>query len=569
MVISSFLGADRYEPPPSPGRVAPEPGAVPESSAPSADAPAALTARAATSLARDLLRRGRADEAHAVLDSVLPRVLGPAGGAPRGEHDLAAVLLARLVTLNFGLGRTDAADQAFSAARGRFRDPALTSAFVAQQAYHLAMRGECRRALAVLGAAPAPRPAAPADPMTAAARATALTQLGRCRQAAALCDTALDDAVHRPANGMGNGTARGDGPGAPPEVPPMLAETGLALLAARHTAGLLSGDIAWTRARLPAARRGGHRDRPPGADLALLDLCLAQAERVGGSLARATRLARAAAAASAGTCLHAVATGEVAYLAALRGDLAEAERALAAARHAASSATRLAGFWAELAEPWVTALRDGRRAGAAAALAVAGRARATGAHGFELLALHDVVRLAPPRSVPGRRAAARLADLAAAFEGDLAEAAAAHAGAAAGGDPAALSAASRELERIGMPLHAAEAAAQAADVLVATGRDIPARAASARAWYLAARCGGVRTPALARVREPRLTNREGQVAGLAAGGLTSRQIAARLAMSVRTVDNHLRAVYIKLGISGRAELAKVGVRPPSGAHPPG
>jgi DNA-binding CsgD family transcriptional regulator len=54
------------------------------------------------------------------------------------------------------------------------------------------------------------------------------------------------------------------------------------------------------------------------------------------------------------------------------------------------------------------------------------------------------------------------------------------------------------------------------------------------------------------------------VAALAAGGLSSKQIAARLAMSVRTVDNHLRAVYLKLGIAGRTELIQVGVRPPAG-----
>mgnify|MGYP002623333804 CR=1 FL=1 len=494
--------------------------------------PAAPDAQAATSLALDLLRTGRPEEARAVLDAVDETSLD--------ERAVAPVLLARLATLNFGLGRTEAADRAFAAARRRLRDPALTGALVAQQAYHLAMRGECRRALAVLGAAPRPRPAGTADPMAVAARATALTQLGRCGQAAALCDAALDAGAD------------------------LSAEARSALRLARHTAGLLSGDTAWTRERIPAAAAA--RGEPRGADLALLGLCLAQAERVGGALTRAAGLARDAAAHAAGTCLRAVAAGEIAHLAALRGDLAEAERALATARRAASPAIRLAGFWAELAEPWVAALRDGRPAGAAAALALAGRARAAGAHGFELLALHDVVRLAPPRSAACRRAAARLADLAVAFEGELAEAAAAHAGAAAGGDAAALSAASAELERIGMPLHAAEAAAQAAEVLVATGRPIQARAAHARAWFLSARCDGARTPALAGVQAPRLTNREAQVAGLAAGGLPSKRIAAMLTMSVRTVDNHLRAVYTKLGITGRAELAKVGLRPPSGAR---
>jgi hypothetical protein len=39
--------------------------------------------------------------------------------------------------------------------------------------------------------------------------------------------------------------------------------------------------------------------------------------------------------------------------------------------------------------------------------------------------------------------------------------------------------------------------------------------------------------------------------------LPSREIAARLGLSVRTVDNALGRVYQKLGIGGRAELAPI------------
>ena len=52
-----------------------------------------------------------------------------------------------------------------------------------------------------------------------------------------------------------------------------------------------------------------------------------------------------------------------------------------------------------------------------------------------------------------------------------------------------------------------------------------------------------------------LTTREREVGVLAASGVTSRQIAERLYLSVRTVDNHLQSIYSKLGISSRAELA--------------
>jgi DNA-binding CsgD family transcriptional regulator len=52
-----------------------------------------------------------------------------------------------------------------------------------------------------------------------------------------------------------------------------------------------------------------------------------------------------------------------------------------------------------------------------------------------------------------------------------------------------------------------------------------------------------------------LTIREREVARLAATGLTSRDIAARLSLSPRTVDTHLSRVYRKLGLGSRAALA--------------
>lgn len=36
--------------------------------------------------------------------------------------------------------------------------------------------------------------------------------------------------------------------------------------------------------------------------------------------------------------------------------------------------------------------------------------------------------------------------------------------------------------------------------------------------------------------------------------MPSKEIAERLFVSVRTVNNHLQNVYTKLGVSGRAEL---------------
>jgi DNA-binding NarL/FixJ family response regulator len=52
-----------------------------------------------------------------------------------------------------------------------------------------------------------------------------------------------------------------------------------------------------------------------------------------------------------------------------------------------------------------------------------------------------------------------------------------------------------------------------------------------------------------------LTEREAQVLGLVAGGLTNRQVAARLGSAPKTVGNQLHSAYAKLGVSTRAAAA--------------
>jgi DNA-binding NarL/FixJ family response regulator len=155
-----------------------------------------------------------------------------------------------------------------------------------------------------------------------------------------------------------------------------------------------------------------------------------------------------------------------------------------------------------------------------------------------------------------RTVADRLAQLATQVDGPRAPAAAAHAAALATDDGAALHAASVQLEQIGALLLAADAAAQAAAVHTRQNRRGSAHTATTRAHHLAQACEGARTPALAAIAAPLpLTDREREIVTLAASGLSNRDIAQRLVVSVRTVENHLYRANAKLGTCDRAELA--------------
>jgi DNA-binding CsgD family transcriptional regulator len=53
-----------------------------------------------------------------------------------------------------------------------------------------------------------------------------------------------------------------------------------------------------------------------------------------------------------------------------------------------------------------------------------------------------------------------------------------------------------------------------------------------------------------------LTPAEQRVAELAASGLSNKEIAGKLYLSVYTVQAHLSRVYAKLGVRSRAQLAR-------------
>jgi DNA-binding NarL/FixJ family response regulator len=133
-----------------------------------------------------------------------------------------------------------------------------------------------------------------------------------------------------------------------------------------------------------------------------------------------------------------------------------------------------------------------------------------------------------------------------------------HVLAMASGDADELATAAADLEAVGAQLAAAEAAASAGHRCATAGDQRRAAALSALSQRLAATCEGARTPGLQTFDAPSpLTDRELEIAQLAARGLTSRAIAEQLIVSTRTVENHLQRVYMKLGVSGRSELAEV------------
>ncbi|GAB2671785.1 LuxR C-terminal-related transcriptional regulator [Gordonia jinhuaensis] len=177
-------------------------------------------------------------------------------------------------------------------------------------------------------------------------------------------------------------------------------------------------------------------------------------------------------------------------------------------------------------------------------------AAASGQTAIEAEALHFAARCGD------HGVADRLSEIAGRVDGELVDIYLRHALALAADDGAELDSCARQFERVGALLSAADAAAAAAMAHDRAGRRTAAATSSAAAIRLAARCGGARTPALTLAAQPLpLTTREREIATLVAAGLSNKQIADRLTVSVRTVEGHIYRACTKLDLSDRAELA--------------
>lgn len=171
---------------------------------------------------------------------------------------------------------------------------------------------------------------------------------------------------------------------------------------------------------------------------------------------------------------------------------------------------------------------------------------ASGYAGWIAFTAATAVRLGRPNAVIDALRAARVRSSAA-----LLRMVHDHAEALIAGDPAGLLDAATALESAGMLGAAHDAARQALGLARADGGGGLAR----RASILVSRTAAGLSPA------PRgsdhaavLTPREWDVAIAAAARERNREIAQRLGLSLRTVENHLASVYRKLGVAGRDEL---------------
>jgi ATP/maltotriose-dependent transcriptional regulator MalT len=243
----------------------------------------------------------------------------------------------------------------------------------------------------------------------------------------------------------------------------------------------------------------------------------------------------------------------LAQAAALGGDLESATEAISKSEGLPGGRLAPMRAWMALARAWMAAAGGELARARGLAGEAAEISRRAGQSAVEALALHDVARLGDPISV-----SARLQEIAAVSDGLLVPARARHVAALCSQDGVALARAAETFAEMGALLLAAEAAMQAAAAHRRSGK-----MASVRTWHIRARellraCEGARPPALPQLDVPEvLTSREREVAGLAARGLTSPEIAGRLAISVRTVENHLQQVFSKLEVRSRHELASV------------
>jgi DNA-binding CsgD family transcriptional regulator len=234
------------------------------------------------------------------------------------------------------------------------------------------------------------------------------------------------------------------------------------------------------------------------------------------------------------------------------GSVDQAERVLADAREHSGRSVALHRPQFLISKAWAAAAKAGERPGAELAREAADAARDCGQYAIEADALHHAARFGDTG------VAERLAALTYKVDGNVVAIQARHAAAVAEADARALDVVSAQFEAAGLLLSAADSAAQAVPLHERNGGRGKSIESAARALRLATRCGGAATPALRSAAQPLpLTSREREIAGLVASGLSNKDIANELVVSVRTIEGHIYRACIKLDVADRDELGKI------------
>lgn len=291
----------------------------------------------------------------------------------------------------------------------------------------------------------------------------------------------------------------------------------------------------------------------PGAAESLGAAVAGRAELGAGNLESSCALLEEAAAALSASG-HAIGWGyryHVPYATALamRGRTAEAAAVLGALDKL-QRPFRSLDYERSLARAWVSASQGAINEAITILQSAAETAAANGRFAAEVICLQTATQFGFCSGAP------RLYELEKIVDGPRVGLAARFAGALRESNAPELIAVSKGFEAMGDLVAAVDAVAQAA--MAYRTRDLrgSALASITRAEELGAQCGGADTPALRQAREPLpLTDREREIVMLVAGGLSNRDIAARLSVSIRTVEGHIYKAMNKTGTANREELA--------------
>ena len=462
------------------------------------------------------------------------RVLARGQELPSSEHIALRLAVTRAKNAQWGLCQPERALAINAAARAVVTSAPLVEELVADEASVLTFSGQPDRALAVLGRATG------GDQRTRVVRAIAgavsLASAGRTGEALALARAGHADHV-----------ALGDEPAiahpAMHVVNQVFALTEAGRLAEAEELATVGAEIVASQ-RVPIAQIWFAVNH---GRVALLQGRVATARRF---YAEATGLAQSSRFAGS----RCVALSGLALAHAMLGEPDAAAQALR--ERAAVPWFGFLGPEQHLADAWAASAARRPAEAVEAFRTAAAEAAATGHRVTESWLLHDLMRTS------GEDVSARLSELASACDSPLVSARARHAAADRARDGAELSSAADNFESLGAMLLAAEAAGGAAEAFGRAGDQRAATAALRRSTALAAACEGANTPGLfhlatvnAAAADP-LSGREREVVLLAVTGMASKDIAERLYLSVRTVNNHLQHAYAKLGVTSRAGLAQ-------------